>query len=91
VPYAPPEKESRAFFKNTTQAEKIVQEYTGIDFLRIGETGLFTFWRYLHDAVVWNNSQTDSGREYLEKAYVFQQTKPDVEGLKSLLSSKVVK
>ncbi len=70
----------------------MVQEYTGIDFLRIGELSVFDFWRYLHDAVIWNCGQTEDGRNYLERAYNFQQTKPDIDGLKSLFdNTKVVK
>lgn len=91
MPYYPPEKESKAFFKNTSQEEKIVQEYTGINFLELGEVGVFTFWTYLHDAVIWNNSQTEDGRKYLENAYNYKQTKPDRTGLKELLTLKVVK
>lgn len=70
----------------------MVQEYTGIDFLRIGELSVFDFWQYLHDAVIWNCGQTEDGRKYLERAYNFQQTKPDIDGLKSLFdNTKVVK
>ena len=90
LPYYPPETESRAFFKNTTIEEKIVREYTGIDFINIDEVGVFDFWRYLHDAVVWNHS-SDPEDKYLENAYNFMQTKPDRTGLQELLSSKVVK
>ena len=91
MPYYPPEKESKAFFRNTTQEEKIVQKYTGIDFLRIDDIGVFDFWRYLHDAVIWNNSQSDEGLQYLENAYNYQQTKADRSGLHELLSTRVVK
>lgn len=91
MPYYPPEKESKAFFKNTTQEEKMVQCYTGIDFLRIGELSIFDFWRYLHDAVVWNCNETEEGRKYLENAYNYKQTKPDIAGLTALQSTRVVK
>ena len=90
MPYYPPEKESKAFFKNTSQEEKMVKDYTGIDFLRIGELSVFDFWRYLHDAVIWNNSQTEDGRKYLENAYNYKQDKPDKNGLKELLGERVV-
>lgn len=69
----------------------MVQEYTGINFLELGEVGVFTFWTYLHDAVIWNNSQTEDGRKYLENAYNYKQTKPDRTGLKELMGMKVVK
>lgn len=91
MPYYPPEKESKAFFKNTTQEEKVVQEYTGIDFINIYELGVFDFWRYVHDAVIWNNSQSEEGRKYLENAYNYKQDKPDRNGLKELLGERVVK
>jgi hypothetical protein len=91
VPYYPPEKESKAFFKNTSQEEKMVQEYTGINFLELGEVGVFAFWTYLHDAVIWNCNQTEDGRKYLENAYNYKQTKPDRIGLKELMGMKVVK
>jgi hypothetical protein len=91
VPYYPPEKESKAFFKNTSQEEKMVQEYTGINFLELGEVGVFAFWTYLHDAVIWNCDQTEDGRKYLENAYNYKQTKPDRTGLKELIGMKVVK
>lgn len=69
----------------------MVKEYTGIDFLRLGEIGVFDYWRYLHDAVIWNCNETEEGRKYLENAYNFKQDKPDRDGLKELLSFKVVK
>lgn len=69
----------------------MVQEYTGINFLELGEVGVFTFWTYLHDAVIWNNSLTEDGRKYLENAYNYKQTKPDRTGLKELMGMKVVK
>jgi len=90
VPYYPPEKESKAFFKNTTQEEKIVQEYTGIDFINIYELGVFDYWRYLHDAVIWNHSLNEDDK-YLENAYNYAQDKPDRSGLKDFLTSRVVK
>lgn len=91
MPYYPPEKESKAFFESTSQEEKIVSEYTGIDFLELEDLEMFDYWRYLHDAIVWNCNQTEEGREYLENAYYYKQDKPDRDGLKELLSIKVVK
>lgn len=69
----------------------MVQEYTGIDFLRIDEIGIFDYWRFLHDAVVWNCNQSEDGRKYLESAYNYKQDKPDRNGLKELMGERVVK
>ncbi|MCM1008984.1 MAG: hypothetical protein NC485_13940 [Ruminococcus flavefaciens] len=40
---------------------------------------IFEYWSILHDAVVWNRSITEEGREYLENAYMYMQKKPDRE------------
>ena len=69
----------------------MVQEYTGINFLELGEVGIFAFWTYLHDAVVWNCNQTEDGRKYLGNAEIYTQTKPDRPGWKELMGMKVVK
>ena len=88
MPYFP-EKGRKAFFKNTSQEEKTVSNYTGIDFLRLGELGIFDFWRYLHDAVIWNCSQTEKGEEYLRNAYNYMQKKADRAALAELERSEI--
>lgn len=42
---------------------------------------IFDYFGYLHDAVVWNCEKTVQGREYLENAYYYGQTKPDRKAL----------
>lgn len=88
MPYFP-EKGRKAFFRNTSQEEKTVSNYTGIDFLRLGELGIFDFWRYLHDAVIWNCSQTEKGEEYLRNAYNYAQKKADRAALAELERSEI--
>ena len=83
MPYFP-DKGCKAFFKNTSQEETTVSNYTGIDFLRLDEVGLFDFWRYLHDAVIWNCSQTEKGEEYLRNANNYMQKKADRAALAEL-------
>lgn len=36
---------------------------------------MFDYWQYLHDAVVWNCSQTEKGKEYLKKAYYYMKNR----------------
>ena len=88
MPYFP-EKGRKAFFRNTSQEEKTVSNYTGIDFLRLGELSIFDFWRYLHDAVIWNCSQTEKGEEYLRNAYNYAQKKADRAALAELERSEI--
>lgn len=88
VPYYPTGNESKAFFKNNSSDVKIVSDYTGYNFGRVYELEIFEYWGYLHDAVVWNCSRTDAGKEYLENAYYYQQTEPDRKALKAKFGGK---
>lgn len=91
MPYYPPEEESKAFFKNNSQEDKMVSDYTGLNFLQLDDLGIFDYWGYVHDAIVHKCNSTEAGREYLENAYYYAQDKPDRAGLSDLLSTRVVK
>ena len=82
VPYYPENGGSKAFFKNSSSDVKIVSDYTGYNFKEVYDLGIFDYWGYLHDAVVWNCGRSDAGKEYLENAYYYQQTEPDRKALK---------
>lgn len=75
MPYYPESSGDRVFFSNSTQEEKIVSKYTLLNFNEVYELDVDIYWRYLRDAVIWGYSQTEKGREYLEKAYYFQENK----------------
>lgn len=85
MPYFPPETESEAFFKNYSQEEKLVSDYTRLNFVELEELTLYEYWGYVHDAIVHNNNQSSEGREYLKNAYIYRQDKADRTGLKELL------
>ena len=87
MPYYPSENDDKAYFYNQTSDIKIVSEYTKADFNSIYEYDIFEFFGYLHDAVVWNCSKSEQGREYLENAYHYGQTKPDRKALGALFNS----
>lgn len=61
----------------TTIEEKLVGDYTGLDFDRIDSLTVFEFWQYLRDAVIYNCMQTEEGREYLDKCWAAEQKDPD--------------
>lgn len=46
------------------------------------ELDAFSFWGYMKDAVIYNNIQTDKGNEWLDNAWILQQTKPEREKLR---------
>lgn len=67
---------------------KLVSDYSGLDFLKVNELEIFDFWGLLHDAVVWNLSKTESGRDYLESAFNHAQTEPDILALRAQFGGK---
>lgn len=56
-------------------------EYTGVSIPETDEFDVFTFWALLRDAVIFNRSQTKSGREWLKNAWRIRQTEPETEKL----------
>lgn len=57
--------------------EKRVAEYLRISMLEVDELDLVSYLFYLREAVIYNNSQTEEGREYLRNANRLEQTSPD--------------
>ena len=77
APYYPQEPQFKTYFTRVYDELKLVSDYTNSSFAELQELDIFTFWRYYRDAVIFNCSRTEEGREYLEKAYAGEQTKPD--------------
>ena len=88
TPYAPPEKKYPRYYNCNTADMKQVSEYTKLNFSQVEELNVFVFWRYLHDCIVWQGEQTETGREYLENAHIYEQTKPDRKALREIFSEK---
>lgn len=57
-------------------------DYAGIPLPHVYEFDVFEFWTLLHDAVVYNNSQTKEGRKWLRNAWRLTRTAPDDKALK---------
>ena len=57
--------------------EKRIAEYLRISVLEVEELNLVEYLFFLREAVIYNCSQTDEGREYLRNAKRLEQTEPD--------------
>lgn len=57
-------------------------EYTGLNFLQIGELNYIQFLIWRRDAFIHRMEQTEAGREYLRNAWRMTQTKPDRKALR---------
>jgi len=88
VPYYPEKGESKAYFRCVSGFKKIAADYSGCSIREVYDMDVFEYWSILHDAVVWNNSGTKEGREYLENAYMYMQERPDRKTARKLLGGK---
>lgn len=70
-------------YKNKTIELKIVHDYTGIPLDQLVAVDIFTFWQWLRDAVIFEYSRSDEGRDYLRECYAAEQTEPDRETLRA--------
>ncbi len=64
-------------YKNTTWWMYLVSAYTGLSFLQVGQLDYITFLQWRRDAYIHSLEQTESGRDYLENAWLMEQVKPD--------------
>lgn len=81
MPYYPLEG-GKAYYKNNSSDSKLVSVYANISIPEAQELDVFTYWGLLHDAIVWNCSRSEEGREYLENAWMYSQTEPDRDALR---------
>ncbi len=82
MPYYP-EDENKGHYEINTIEEKLISEYTGLNFIQIDELNIIEFWAYLRDSIIYKYNQTKKGQEYLEKCWIMEQTQPDRESLRN--------
>lgn len=87
-PENPEESEYTRRFSCNTQEIKITADYSNMNFLEVLALDIFTYWSWLHDAVVWNCEKSEDGRDYLEKCWTVSQTEPDRPALRKFLGGK---
>lgn len=68
--------------------EKLVGDYSGLNFLQIDELDVFTFWILRRDAVIYNCMKTDEGRDYLDNCWRLEQTEPDREKIRARMATR---
>lgn len=64
-------------FNTPTWYKHLVAEYTGLNFLQIGQLNYLEFLQYRRDAFINWLSQSEKGQEYLDNAWRMEQTEPD--------------
>ena len=62
---------------NTSWGRRLVSEYTGLDFLQVGQLDYGTFLLWRRDAFISSLNRTEEGRAYLDDCWRMSQTRPD--------------
>ena len=60
----------------------MVSKYTGLNMLEVEKLDVITYLAYRRDAFIYEMSQTEKGREYLNNAYRLELTEPDRKSLR---------
>ena len=60
-----------------------MSDYCNLPIHEVYEMGVFQFYAFLHDAVVYENSQTEEGRKHLDKCWRLKQTTADKDKLRA--------
>jgi hypothetical protein len=71
-----------------TSAEKWIADYAGISLYDVDDMCYYDYLVILRDAVIYQLSKTESGREYLENCWRIEQTEPDRNALREKMGMK---
>lgn len=82
TPYYPTDEEDIIKLERQTAPEKMVADYINAPLEKVYELDLVDYMLLLRDAVIYGNSGTEKGREYLENCYLRMQREPDRAGLR---------
>lgn len=63
--------------RRETAELKLLADYTLMGFSELMELDCYTYRLLLKDAFIYAMSKTKEGQEYLETAWILEQTKPD--------------
>lgn len=70
--------------------DKLVSDWTGVPLIKIGSMDLIAYLSYRRDAFITKLNATESGREYLDKAWQLSRTEPDRELARRMFGSTKV-
>lgn len=68
----------------------MVSQYSGLNLIEVNQLDIFEYWVLRRDAWIDHLSQTEKGQEYLDNAWICEQTSPDVERLRARFGRKDV-
>jgi hypothetical protein len=73
-----------------TYWEHMVSQYSGLNLIEVSQLDIFEYWVLKRDAWIHHLSQTEKGQEYLDNAWICEQTTPDRQRLRAQFGRKDV-
>lgn len=73
-----------------TYWEHLVSQYSGLNLIEVNHLDIFEYWVLKRDAWIHHLSQTEKGQEYLDNAWICEQTTPDRQRLRAQFGRKDV-
>ena len=68
----------------------MVSQYSGLNLIEVNQLDIFEYWVLRRDAWIDHLSQTEKGQEYLDNAWICEQTTPDRDRLRERVGRKDV-
>lgn len=67
-----------------------MSQYSGLNLIEVAHLDIFEYWVLKRDAWIHHLSQSEKGQEYLDNAWICEQTAPDRKGLRAQFGHKDV-
>ncbi len=89
MPYCPSNEDKEGIpYTLKTRGEKLVMDYCRLNIAEIQELPIDTYLFFMREAMIYENSQTEAGREYLHDCWRMEQTKPDRKAIREKIQKK---
>lgn len=88
IPYYPSSDKEKTYFSRETVQEKLVSDYSGLNFIEIENLPIDVYLLLMRDAFIFNCEHSKSGKEYLYNAWRITQTSPEIDKLEQTFGRK---
>lgn len=89
MPFYPGEEGKRDIpYTLKTRGEKLVMDYCRLNIAQVQELQIDTYLFLMREAMIYENSRTEEGREYLHNCWRMEQTKPDRKAIREKTGKK---
>lgn len=88
IPYYPSDEKEKTYFARYTVQEKLVSDYSGLNFIELEGLPIDVYLLLMHDAYIFNCEHSKEGKEYLKNAWRLGQTSPEIEKLEQTFGKK---